>query len=124
MEKIPWPDIQGIYLTGELTEFGRRFIGQGQFCAGSNPAFSTNKNNNIMNSNIQVPELTDESKMLFGQHIGKRLIDVPASYLMWLRAQGWFMRSTDSYYTALRNYIEENKDVIQKEFNQSVYKKP
>ena len=57
-------------------------------------------------------ELNDESIMLFGQHKGKMLIDVPAKWLLWfwdeVEARGANgQRAKDVY-----NYIRENMDAI------------
>jgi len=58
--------------------------------------------------------LTDESIMSFGKHQGKALKDVPASYLMWLYDEPASVGNAD-----LRRYIEENKEVLLKEINES-----
>ena len=54
--------------------------------------------------------LTDESLMPFGAHKGKRMIDVPASYLMWLhdnnRASG-----------LVKEYIDDNLQALKQELN-------
>lgn len=35
----------------------------------------------------------DDTPMPFGKHKGKRLEDVPASYLLWLWDDGWWQRA-------------------------------
>jgi len=56
--------------------------------------------------------MTDESKMPFGIHAGKELIDVPASYLLWLY-------DNNKCYGELKKYIEENKDVLLKQYKEN-----
>lgn len=53
-------------------------------------------------------ELTDESLMPFGQYKGTRMIDVPASYLIFLYDEGKCNK-------AVRDYIIDNLDVLRKE---------
>lgn len=82
----------------------------------------------IVNRNTSTtPEklvLEDDSIMAFGtDHKGKRLIDVPYWYLLWLRDQDWFKGSTDVFKSALRVYIEENLDVLQQEETQANQKR-
>lgn len=64
-------------------------------------------------------ELNDESLMPFGkEHKGKKMEDVPASYLLWL----WSV-SYDDYKAglckgsklAVMAYIEDNLDVLEQE---------
>ena len=52
--------------------------------------------------------LTDESLMPFGQHKGKKLVNVPDTYLMWLY-------ENNKAHGDLKEYIEDNLDVIKKE---------
>lgn len=59
--------------------------------------------------------LTDESKIAFGKHQGTMLKDVPASYLLWLMDQHWFYASIISYNVALKEYIQDNLQVLKKE---------
>lgn len=49
--------------------------------------------------------LTDASPMPFGKHQGKKMEDVPASYLLWL----WNENVTQP---AVRAYIQDNLDVL------------
>lgn len=58
--------------------------------------------------------LNDESIMSFGMHQGKALKDVPAGYLMWLYDSPKSVGTAD-----LRRYIEDNKEVLLKEINES-----
>lgn len=52
--------------------------------------------------------MNDESLMPFGEHKGKKLIDVPASYLLYLYDQ-------NKCYGELKEYIEDNLDVLNEE---------
>jgi len=52
--------------------------------------------------------LTDESLMPFGAHKGKPLIDVPASYLIWLY-------DNNKTGKELKEYIEDNMQVLKQE---------
>lgn len=51
--------------------------------------------------------LTDEDPFSFGAHKGKKMKDVPASYLDWLRGQKWL-----SDWPQVADYIERNAKVI------------
>lgn len=52
--------------------------------------------------------LTDQSPMPFGEHKGKLMEDVPAEYLIWLINNGKLTPE-------VREYIEDNMDVLQAE---------
>lgn len=52
--------------------------------------------------------MTDESLMPFGIHKGKRLIDVPAKYLIWLYEE-------NKCYGQLKDYIADNMEALKKE---------
>ncbi len=52
--------------------------------------------------------MNDESVMLFGVHKGKRLIDIPGKYLLWLL-------DNQKAHGELKKYIEDNLDVLHKE---------
>lgn len=54
--------------------------------------------------------LTDESLMPFGKHKGTKMINVPASYLLWLSKQEWIEE-----WPAVLDYIEDNADVLEME---------
>lgn len=49
-------------------------------------------------------KLTDSSLMPFGKYKGDKLIDIPASYLLWLYE--------NDKAGAIKSYIEENLDAI------------
>lgn len=49
--------------------------------------------------------MTDESIMPFGKYKGVKLIDVPASYLVWCNDQDWCKGQ-------LKAYITDNLEVI------------
>lgn len=52
--------------------------------------------------------MQDSDKIWFGKHQGKRLIDIPADYLIWIYEQG-------KCSGPLRKYIENNMDALKKE---------
>lgn len=54
--------------------------------------------------------LTDNDLMPFGKHKGKKLIDVPASYLLWLYEDHPNFKTTD-----VGIYITDNYEVIRKQ---------
>lgn len=54
---------------------------------------------------------TDETEMPFGMHRGKALANVPDSYLKWLYESG------KCYDRKLKDYIEDNADVLKIEIN-------
>lgn len=56
-------------------------------------------------------ELTDTSIMYFGKYKGRELQDVPAQYLLWIHEFGNPDRK-------MRDYIEDNMDVLKKEMNE------
>lgn len=57
----------------------------------------------------------DNTQMPWGKHKGKKLIDVPASYLLWLWDQGGMEKNNLS----LKMYISENMDVLKKQANEN-----
>jgi uncharacterized protein (DUF3820 family) len=63
--------------------------------------------------------LTDYDPMPFGKHEGKKMIDVPAQYLIWLGSalatQGKLPPKSYQVY----EYIEENYEVLQKELEEN-----
>lgn len=61
-------------------------------------------------------KLTDNSRMPFGKYKGKRMQDVPGSYLDWLLGE-LEVKEGLLYGNSLRvyNYIIENIDAIQQE---------
>lgn len=56
-------------------------------------------------------ELNDNSEMPFGVHKGKKMANVPASYLLWLYRE----KSPPS---EIRRYIEENIDALEQEIKE------
>lgn len=54
----------------------------------------------------------DKDLMPFGVHKDKRMIDVPAEYLLWLLAN-------NKCSGEVKEYIEDNKDVLEKEVNEN-----
>lgn len=52
--------------------------------------------------------LTDTSPMPFGKYKGDDMEDVPASYLLWLY-------DNNKCNKAVKDYIEDNMDVLKKE---------
>jgi uncharacterized protein (DUF3820 family) len=57
-------------------------------------------------------KLTDESPMPYGKHKDKRMDKVPAHYLIWLY-------DNDKASKPVREYIEENMDVLNHEIKKS-----
>ena len=58
-------------------------------------------------------KLTDESPMPFGKHKGKDMDEVPAGYLLWLYDE--LQGDSKPVAKALMDYIEDNRDVLEKE---------
>ena len=54
--------------------------------------------------------MTDESLMPYGKYKGIKMVDVPATYLLWLFENGKCDRD-------VKNYITDNLDVLNKEKN-------
>lgn len=52
--------------------------------------------------------MKDTDKMPFGKFAGTAMINVPASYLLWLYGEGKVNKE-------VKLYIEENMDVLKKE---------
>lgn len=59
---------------------------------------------------LNLEPLTDDSEMPFGMHKGKKMEDVPASYLLYLKGEG----CSDQ---RVVDYIEENLQVLKKQAN-------
>ncbi|MBS1988736.1 DUF3820 family protein [Candidatus Dependentiae bacterium] len=53
-------------------------------------------------------QITDNTPMPFGRHIGKPMIEVPAKYLLWLLNEG-------CTHQGVREYIVYNLDILKKE---------
>ncbi len=56
---------------------------------------------------------TDQSRMPWGKHKGEKLMDVPASYLLWLFEQTWIKD-----YPGLHAYLKKNEDLLMSEKNE------
>jgi uncharacterized protein (DUF3820 family) len=50
----------------------------------------------------------DQTPMPFGKYTGKKLIEVPAHYLIWLH-------ENNKCFGELKKYIEDNMDVLKQE---------
>ena len=61
--------------------------------------------------------LTDESPMWFGEHRGKPLRDVPASYLFWL----WTEELSEASHKPLSKYIRENLHILEREYPDGIW---
>lgn len=57
--------------------------------------------------------MDDESLMPFGKFKGRQMIDVPASYLMWLHDNGSSV--VRSAYPGVFEYIKDNMQAIEQE---------
>ncbi len=57
----------------------------------------------------------DSDLMEFGAHKGKKLIDIPAGYLLWLDEQDWLKQSNSRRDVRMKEYINENREVLLKE---------
>ena len=61
-------------------------------------------------------KLTDESLMPFGKYKGEKMVNVPASYLMWIYDEWTLPNPRFGFaYKDVKVYIEENLDVLQEE---------
>lgn len=65
-------------------------------------------------------KLTDESHMPFGKYKGEKMANVPASYLKWIYDE-WTLPNPRFGFVNndVKEYIEENLDVIQEEIKSS-----
>lgn len=61
--------------------------------------------------------MNDKSKIPFGKHKGERLIDVPASYLLWLETQDFVAEKFPDLY----EYIMDNLDGLEQESREEDY---
>jgi len=57
-------------------------------------------------------KLTDSSLMPFGKYKGRKMKEVPASYLDWLHRQAWI-----EDWPLVLDYIKANRTVIDQELN-------
>lgn len=60
-------------------------------------------------------EVTHNTEMWFGQHKGKKMVDVPAEYLV-------YMYESNKAFGRLKDYIHDNLETLKSEIKQS--KKP
>lgn len=68
----------------------------------------------------QDKELTDDDFFLFGKaHAGKKMADVPVSYLHWFWHNVTPSRSTECYF----DYIKRNLTVLKSENEDLIWKK-
>ncbi len=63
-----------------------------------------------------MPKLTDNSLMPFGVLLGKKMEDVPASYLLWLHNE-------NCRHAEVAAYIEENLSALKMEFPDTITKR-
>jgi uncharacterized protein (DUF3820 family) len=62
--------------------------------------------------------MNDNSIMPFGKYKGTKLINVPASYLLWLYSQWTETTQLDDNQKELKEYIEDNMQVLEMELKQ------
>jgi len=55
-------------------------------------------------------QVTDNSKMPFGKYKGRRMIDVPDEYLLWLHEE--LEKKCSNYAQPIKNYLDENLEAI------------
>ena len=63
-----------------------------------------------------MPKLTDSDIITFGIHVGKKLIDVPAKYLI-------FLFDNNKCNKELRAYIKDNMNVLRDEIRREEMKR-
>ena len=56
-------------------------------------------------------KLEDESRMPFGKYVGQKMVDVPASYLLWFKENVAPNMSNQN----VHDYINDNLQVLKKE---------
>lgn len=61
-------------------------------------------------------KITDNSLMPYGKYKGKKMANMPASYLLW-------MYRNDKLFKALEVYVEENMDALEKEEKEELSKR-
>lgn len=59
--------------------------------------------------------VNDDYIFPFGKHKGKKIANVPASYLLWLFDQPDFRKSTLPENKQIYYYIQENQSLLEKE---------
>ena len=57
--------------------------------------------------------MNDDDPMPFGKHKGRKMSEVPARYLDWLRDQDWLAQWPD-----VRSYVEDNETVLDEELRE------
>lgn len=62
-------------------------------------------------------KMTDESIMPYGKYKGKKMANVPASYLMWMHREGKLFQS-------IQEYVTENLDVLEKQEKEEIENRP
>jgi hypothetical protein len=62
--------------------------------------------------------LSDSSPMPFGKWKGRKMKEVPATYLDWLRGQVWLVDWPD-----VKEYVDKNKKVIDQELADRDYER-
>lgn len=67
----------------------------------------------IVIQKTNMAKLTDKSPMPFGEHKGKMMVNVPASYLL-------FLLKADKCTPEVKEYIIENKEVLDYEVTKNI----
>lgn len=62
----------------------------------------------------QTKQLSDTDTFPFGKHKGKRMQDVPSSYLDWLAGQPWIKD-----WPAVESYIQRSRKAIDQDLKRS-----
>lgn len=60
--------------------------------------------------------MKDTDSMPYGKHKGKRMIDIPASYLLWLLGA---LEKDKSDNSDVKKYLQDNKDALKLEVKKS-----
>ena len=58
--------------------------------------------------------MTDNDLMPWGKYKGKKMINVPASYLLWLWDE-WGLQKSGELHRQLREYVRDNLQALRKE---------
>lgn len=53
-------------------------------------------------------KLKDDTLLWFGVHKGEALVNIPASWFLWLKDQEWFKTSVNPKHKELMDYITDN----------------
>ena len=61
-------------------------------------------------------KLNDQSIMPFGKYKGKKMENVPASYLHWLYTQQFCDKK-------IEGYVEDNMEALMKEYSNGIWKR-